>query len=147
MALTPESKGELSKFTTAAKVVIFNPDRMRAFLPMLDQQDGAIQAVQTVIGAIEQKRPVPAAIAPLLGVNVYLLLVDMAKEITGDNPDPQIVKDVVVQILSQMSDAYKEGSESPQQEQAEPAAERMQEQQAGSEVPMQKGLIGRQIGA
>lgn len=128
MALTPESKGELSKFTTAAKVVIFNPDRMRAFLPMLDQQDGAIQAVQTVIGAIEQKRPVPADIAPLLGVNVYLLLVDMAKEITGDDPDPQIVKDVVVQILGQMSNAYK-GTGQPTEQQAP------------------QGLIGRQIGA
>jgi hypothetical protein len=146
--MTPETKSELSKFTTAAKLVIFNPERMRQFLPMLESTDGAIQAVQTIIGAIEQKKQVPPDVAPLLGVNVYLLLVDMAKEITGQAPDPQVVKDVVVQILEQMSSAYQEGGEAPEQEQSEMPQEQAQEQAQGVERPIaDKGLIGRQIGA
>ena len=104
--MDPQRKGALMQFTTAAKSIIFNADRMRQFLPMMDTKSGAIQAVQAVIGAIEQKKPVPADIAPLLGVNVYMLMVDLAKDATGMAPDPAIVQGVVGEILATMKRAY-----------------------------------------
>lgn len=146
MAINPEAKGALIKFTNAAEAIIYNPDRLDQLLPMLDDAEGAIQAVKTIIGVIEQKKPVPPQIAPLLAVNVYLLLVDMAKETSGETPNPQVIKDVTVKLLSQMHGAYAESKESPEQEQMEPAQEQMQEQQAGVEAPMQRGLVGRQMG-
>lgn len=108
-----QRKGALGQFTTAAKGIIFDANRMRQFLPMMDTRSGAIQAVQTVIGVIEQKKPVPPDIRPLLGVQVYMLMVDMAKEITGAKPDPKIVQTVVGEILGTLG----QGAQQPQQAQ------------------------------
>lgn len=114
--MDPQRKGALMQYTTAAKSIIFDANRMREFLPMMDTKSGAIQAVQTVVSVIEQKKPVPPDIAPLLGVNVYMLMVDMAREITGMEPDPEIVKRVVGEILATMAQSHSQ----PQQPGAQP---------------------------
>ena len=100
--MDPQRKSALMQFTTAAKFIIFDANRMRQFLPMMDTKTGAIQAVQTVIGVIDQKKPVPDNIRPLLAVNVYMLMVDIAQEATGAKPDPEIVKGVIVELLQTM---------------------------------------------
>ncbi len=61
--MDPQRKGALMQYTTAAKSIIFDANRMREFLPMMDTKSGAIQAVQTVVSVIEQKKPVPPDIA------------------------------------------------------------------------------------
>lgn len=100
-----QKKSRLMKFTTAAKYVIFDAARMRQFLPMLDTGDGAIKAVQTVIGAIELKYPVPRDIAPLLAMNIYMLLVDMAQEIAGVKPDKRVVIQVAGAVMKAAFDS------------------------------------------
>lgn len=92
---------QLTKFTNAAKHIIYNPQRMKAFLGMLKSKEGAVQAVHTVIGAIEKSKPVPAEILPMLMVNTYLVMVDVAQEVTGAKADPNIVREVVGLLLSQ----------------------------------------------
>ena len=119
--MDPQRKSALMQFTTAAKAIIFDAGRMQQFLPMMDTKSGAIQAVQAVIGVIEQKKPVPPDIAPLLGASVYMIMVDMAREITDMEPDPEIVKGVVGEILSAMGQAYG-GQQQPAGPQ-DPAAE------------------------
>lgn len=57
MALDPQSKDSLMKFTMAAKKVIYNPERMKAFMQMLGSPDGAITAVQSVLAVIEKEAP------------------------------------------------------------------------------------------
>lgn len=105
--MDPQRKQTLTSFTTAAKAVIYNTKRMQGLLPMMSTPDGAIQAVQTIVGAIEQKKPVPPDIAPLLGVNIYMLMVDMAHKVTGENPDPGIVKTVMGRILATMNQSHR----------------------------------------
>lgn len=100
--MDPQRKGALMAFTNAAKAVLYDAGRMRQFLPMMDTKSGAIQAVQAVVSVIEQKKPVPPDIAPLLAVNIYMLMVDMAREITDQEPDPAIVKTVVGELLATM---------------------------------------------
>ena len=104
--MDPQRKGALAQYLNAAKAVIFDANRMRQFLPMMDTKAGAIQAVQAVIAVIEQKKPVPADIAPLLGAATYMIMVAMAKDVTGMQPDPEIVKGVVGEILATMGQAY-----------------------------------------
>lgn len=111
--MDPQRKGALMQYTTAAKSIIFDANRMREFLPMMDTKSGAIQAVQTVVSVIEQKKPVPPDIAPLLGVNIYMLMVDMAREITGMEPDPGIVKGVVGEILATMAQSHGQPGQQP----------------------------------
>ena len=120
MAMDPQRKERLAQFTTAVKGVIYNPERMKQFLPMLDTKNGAIQAVQAVIAVIEQKKPVPPDIAPLLGAATYMIMVDMAKDVTGMSPDPEIVKGVVGEILATMGQAY--GGKTPPAGPQDPAA-------------------------
>ena len=141
MAMDPQRKERLSQYTTAVKGVIYNPARMQEFLPMLDTKNGAIQAVQAILSVIEQKKPIPPDVAPLLGVNTYMLLVDMAQEIVGTAPDPEVVKGVIGELLSTLQQSYGEQGETPAMEGAAP--EQVQEQQA--EMP--QGLVGRQMGA
>ena len=137
------TKAQLAQFTMMARAVVENAERMKSFLPMMDSPEGAIQAVQSVIGAIEQKKPIPPRVVPLLGVNCYMLMVDMAHNATGEEPDPQIVRQVAMEILSTFSQSHAAAPEPA----AEPAPEQMQEQQAGMEQPAGGGLIGRAMGA
>lgn len=97
--MDPNKKSRLMLLTTAAKHIIFNAERMEKFLPMLNTRDGAIKAVQAVIGVIDRKQPVPPDVAPLLGVNIYMLMVDMAQEVVGQKPDVKIVRNVIQAIL------------------------------------------------
>lgn len=99
MAMTPEIKDRLTRFTLAAKAVIYDAGRMQQFMQMMGDKDGAITAVKTVMGTIDTKIPIPADLAPLLGVNIYMMLVDVAREITGKKPSPEIVRDVIWKIL------------------------------------------------
>ncbi len=143
--LDPNTKGALLKFTNGAKAVIYNEQRLRQLLPMIESRNGAIQAVQTIMSVIEQKKPIPPAVAPYLAVNIYMLLVDIAVETTGDTPDKKIVQSVIAELLTMVSGSHPEEQETMQAESGEPAPEQAQEQQAGTEIPMQ-GVIGRAMG-
>lgn len=102
MALDPQSKDSLMKFTMAAKKVIYNPERMKAFMQMLGSPDGAITAVQSVLAVIEKKRPIPPNVVPLLAVNCYLVMVDVAQAATKVKPDPGVMKQVIAAIMSKV---------------------------------------------
>lgn len=102
MALDPNSKNSLMKFTMAAKKVIYNPERMKAFMQMLGSPEGAITAVQSVLAVIEKKRPIPPNVVPLLAVNCYLVMVDVAQAATKVKPDPGVMKQVIAAIMSKV---------------------------------------------
>lgn len=103
MALDPQSKAELDKFTKIAKAIIYEPTRMKQFMTMLGTTEGAVTAVKSVIAVIEKKRPVPNAIQPTLGLNAYLAMVDVAQESTGFKADPGIVKKVGQSIITELT--------------------------------------------
>lgn len=88
----------ITKYTNAAKHVIYDPSRFKHLLGMLGTKAGAIQAVHLVMAIIEKNKPIPPAIAKQLGVNIYLLMVDVAEQVTKHQADPQIVHDVVGQL-------------------------------------------------
>lgn len=100
--MDPQRKSALMQFTTAAKTILYDAKRFARFLPMMDTKSGAIQAVQAVMSVIEQQKPIPPDIRPLLAVNTYMLMVDLAKSITKAEPDPGIVRGVVTEILTTM---------------------------------------------
>ena len=97
--LNSDRKSQLSKYTQAVKAIIYNADRMRQLAPMLDTRDGAVKAVLAILGAIEQKKPIPADIKTLLGINAYILMVDMLQEIHGQKPDNKAVSQTILAII------------------------------------------------
>lgn len=99
MQLNPADKSVLTKYTQVAKKVIYNPERMRKFLQFMGTKDGAVQAVQTVIAAIDKLKPIPPQILPMLAVNCYMIMVDVAQEATGQKADPAVMEEVVGLIL------------------------------------------------
>lgn len=111
--MEPKDQDQLMKFTLAAKKVIYDADRMRGFLQMLGTQPGALQAVHSVISIIEKFKPIPPNIAPLLGVNIYMIMVDVAQTVTKHKADPEILKAVIQSILS----STKQQPKTPQQTQ------------------------------
>lgn len=115
--MDPQKKSDLMQFTTAVKAVIYDAGRMKEMLPLLDTRGGAIKAVQVVISVVEQKKPIPPGVAPLLAVNTYMLLVDMAREITGQEPDPAIVKGVTDELLATMQQSHGKPPAQPAQPQ------------------------------
>jgi len=116
----------LTKFTVLAKSVIYDKQRMEKFMNMMGTADGALVAVQTVIGAIEQAKPIPPDVLQQLGVNIYLLLVDMAQHITGVKPGPNRLKQVISKIIDTLS---KPQSPQPAQGQMPPQAQAQPPQQ------------------
>jgi hypothetical protein len=100
----------------------------------------------------------------LLGVNAYMLMVDVAQEATGNSPDPAIIKQVIAKIVQSIGQSHgpkqeaaeqpqaegaegmpPEESETPKMEAGEPKVEQQEEQQDGTEIPMGKGIIGGAI--
>jgi len=140
--MEPQKKTALMEFTLMAKAFIFNEQRLAKLIPMMGTPDGSVQAVQAVVGAIEQKKPVPPDCAPLLGMNVYMLLVDKAQEITGDKPDEQIVLQVIKMIFEAAKRSHVEQAEAPIEQ------DPMQQQGAAppADPAMSGGIIGQGMG-
>lgn len=105
MAINPQDKSVLMKYTMIAKKIIYEPKRMGQFLKMMGTKEGAVAAVNTVLGAIDKLKPIPPQIKPYLGVNAYMVMVDVAQEVMQQAPDQAIVKEVVGMILSQAQGA------------------------------------------
>jgi hypothetical protein len=116
MALNPEIKDRLERFTVIAKAIIYDKDRMTQFLQLMNSKEGAITAVKAVMGAIDTKKPIPPEVAPFLGVNAYMLMVDVAREITGRKPNPEIIREVIWMIMNSIKPTGQ-----PQQPQGQPA--------------------------
>jgi hypothetical protein len=125
--ISPQDKSVLAKFSLVAQKIIYEPKRFKQFLQMMGTKEGAVQAVHTVIAAIEQIKPIPPQVRPYLGVNTYMLMIDVAQEVTGAQPDPAIVKEVTGIILSEAAAPKDAGMLAQMQEQGEPAAEEAQE--------------------
>lgn len=115
MALDPQSKAELAKFTKIAKAIIYEPKRMKDFMQMLGTPEGAVTAVKSVIAVIEKNRPVPDQIQPTLGLNAYLAMVDVAQEATGFKADPGIVKKVGQAIITELTKQVQQPGAQPAQ--------------------------------
>lgn len=120
--MTPETKDRLLRYTLIAKEIIYDAQRMQQFLKMMETKDGAITAVKAVMGVIDNRKPIPADLAPLLGVNIYMLLVDVAQEVTGGKPNPLILRDVITKIvkgIQPIPQAAGQSLQPPQQQQAQ----------------------------
>ncbi len=100
MAIPANDQDQLMRFTMAAKYIIYNADRMRGFMRMLGTKEGALQAVHTVLAIINQHRPIPPNVVPLLGINCYMLMVDVAQRSTKHKADQQILRAVIQSILT-----------------------------------------------
>lgn len=130
MALDPESKDSLSKYTMLAKKVIYKPERMKIFMQMLGSPEGAISAVQSVLAVLNKGRPIPPNVAPLLAVNCYLVMVDIAQASTKHPPDAGIMKAVIAQIMDNVKQVA-----APEQ----PTAQPPQPSQQGGLMASMKG--------
>lgn len=126
-----QAKDTLMKFTMAAKVIIYNPERAKQLITLIATQPGAITAVHTVMQAIGTKQQVPPDIAPMLGVNIYMMLVAMAQEVTGQKPDPKIMQGVMKSLVQSLN--------KPSDPKASPPIQ--------SNPPAQGGLIANAMGA
>lgn len=129
MAMNPEKKDRLAKLTAIAKAIVYEPSRMRQFIKMLGTPEGAVTAVKTVLGGIEQKMPIPPDVAPLLAVNVYMIMVDVAQELLKRKPSPEVMKKVVGMILKDVMATYAKPKTAPQGQPAQPMAQPQQPQQ------------------
>jgi hypothetical protein len=123
MALQPDQKTALAQFTVAAKSIIFNAERFKPLLELMDTKTGAIQAVHSVMGGIEQKKPIPQNIAMLLAINIYVLLVDMAQDATDMKADKGIVQGVIAELMKSTLQSHgKTKRAKPQQPALQPQA-------------------------
>ena len=136
-------KKELSKFTLAAKSIIYEASRMKVLLQMMNTPQGAVTAVHTVMTALEQVKKIPPPIAVILAVHIYVILVDMAQQITGKKASPTKMHQVMDMLAKSLSQQSVQGSVQ------QPVAQGMQVKTAPVQaVPMPQqaapsGIIGR----
>lgn len=128
--IDPKSKDTLTRFTMVAKGIIYKYERAKTLISMLGTKEGAMQAVSTVMAIIEKSKPVPDNLAPLLAVNTYLLLVEVAQKSTMKKADPGIMHDVMEKLMQGVAKASEERNAYLQSKQ-QPA--------------QPQGIIGRQV--
>lgn len=135
--------GPLAKLTMIAKKVIYHPQRMESFLKMLRTKEGAVQAAMAVVAAVDKLSPVPPQVVPQLAVTAYMLIVDVAQEVTGAKPDSKIMSAVLHMVL----EAATQASGSNVVERAQAAGAPMQQQQAAPRpAPQQGNVVSRMAG-
>ena len=137
--MNPKVKEDLMSYTLAAKAIIYDAKRMESFLPMIETRNGAIQAVQSVMAVIDMKKPIPPSVAPFLGVNIYVLMVQMAQDITGRKADKAIMQKVIFDILGNVLKSHGKPTKQPAAPMAQPEA---QPQPPAAQPAPQPGLIG-----
>ncbi len=132
--MNPKVKEDLMSYTLAAKAIIYDAKRMESLLPMIETRNGAIQAVQSVMAVIDMKKPIPPSVAPFLGVNIYVLMVQMAQDITGRKADKAIMQKVIFDILGNVLKSHGKPAKQPM---AQPTP-----QPPAAQPAPQPGLIG-----
>lgn len=98
--LDPQSKGLMDRYNLVLKKIIYNPERMKQFMQMMGSISGTVAAVKSVIGAIDMKKPIPPQLRPLLSINAYLLMLDLAMEASGKKVSPEAMKKVMGLLAS-----------------------------------------------
>jgi ABC-type siderophore export system fused ATPase/permease subunit len=106
-------KDTLMPFIIAAKAILYEPKRAAQIMGMMATKTGAIDAVHAVIAGIEQKQPVPPAIAPILGVTILMMVVSLAKDITGKTVPPELLNQVVSELMKNVNDAHSQQTQQP----------------------------------
>lgn len=117
MPLSQADRSLLTSYTRVAQKIIYSPDRMKVFMKMMKTPEGAVQAVETVLGSIDQRKPIPPAIAPLLGVNCYMIMLDVLQSATKAQMDPNMIQQVIGMILK---DTQRNAAPAPAPAPAEP---------------------------
>lgn len=135
MQMNPQDKSLLEKYTRVAKKIIYNPERMKKFLRMMGTKEGAVTAVQTVIAAIDKAKPIPPQILPMLAVNSYMIMVDVAQEGTGIKASPKVLNDVIGLILQTAQGMTQQQQAAP----AQPQGMLAQMQEPGEQEPAGEG--------
>jgi hypothetical protein len=107
----------LAKYTALAKDIIYNADRFSKLRKMMGSPQGAVLAVKTVLGAIEQAKPIPPELARNLAVNTYLVLVDMAQAASEQEDEvpvkasPEKMKQVIGMLLKETNLTHGPGAQ------------------------------------
>ena len=140
--LPPQKKNQLLRLTMAAQSIIYNAGRFAKLLKMMNTKIGAIQAVKTIIGAIELKQKIPPDLALLLGINIYTELVAMAQDTTGLKADTKIVQGVMTAIVH---DTLQSHGPSAQQQPAQQPQAQPQAQPQPTPQARQPGLINQGV--
>ena len=112
--IDPNYQDAMEKFVSAAKFIIYDKSRADSLLKMMATESGAIIAVHTVVAAIEQHKPVPKEIAPLLGVAIFSMLVALLKKVFGKTPPPNALKAITVKIMTGVASAGEQAQSNPQ---------------------------------
>lgn len=124
-------KDQLQKFLTVAKGIVYDKKRADIYLPLLETQAGAVGVVANVMAAIEQRVEIPPQIAPILATNIYLLMVDVAMQASGEQPDKEVMKQTLAAIISTVTGQ----TDGPAEEAAEPVDSPEEESQ-------ERGMLG-----
>ena len=105
------------KYVTLAKQAIYNPQMAQQLHQMMETPQGAVIAVKTVLGAMEQGAKVPPEIGVRLAPVIYLLIVDLLKDATKRQPDPGIMQKVMAMVTQAVTMTYKKASSQTQPQQ------------------------------
>ena len=89
---------QLPQFVRAAKAILYDAKRLAPLLAMLETTAGAVNAVHTVMAAIEHTKPVPQDIKSDLSISILALLIEAIQESGDEKVKPELA-DKVIQAL------------------------------------------------
>lgn len=126
-------KTQLTKLTMAAQSIIYDAKRGKSLLDMMDSPEGCVQAVHTVMSAVNKKQKIKHEESVLLAPAIFLVLVDFAKGL-GKTLPPKKVQQVIKMLMDEANATYK-----TEEQPTEP------EQPAPVQPPQPTGMIGAAV--
>lgn len=119
-------QSKIERFVLAAKAVLYDADRGGKLLDMMKTEDGAVMAVHTVMGGIDQQQNIPREIAPLVAAAIFGVMLDMFKAVEGRMPPDDAISHMTQKIMEDATNSANNGplqppkEEQPQQPQQQP---------------------------
>lgn len=97
--IADETKSTLAKYTQLAKKIIYTPERAKALADLMESSDGPVQAVMTVLAGIENLKPIPPDVRTMLSINVLMIILDLAEQVTGQDIPEQVLMGEIQKVL------------------------------------------------
>ena len=111
----------MTDLTIAAQHIIYDPKRAKQLLGMMSTKTGILNAVHTVLGGIDQTKPLGRDEAVLLAPIVLMLMADLGKEVSGKKPDPKLLQEMTKSVMMDAKDTYAISKGSAPQQAQQPA--------------------------
>ena len=106
--MSPEQINEIKRIGLAAQTILASEPHNEQIVQLASRGDGGmIEAVITILSAINERRPLSKEMIPVAAVVILLVLADFMTQAKLMQPDPNLVGRLLAKLLTRVMVQYK----------------------------------------